>query len=306
MDKMKDNLLTLDSLLGYSNDRMIYERGFYFVSWPEEQTTQTECREYRSKGFCFLLCDAGELRLDMGGVHYAISRNSLLVIRPDSQLVIHSCCNFSAQCIVFSPLIKFFNAIPVRYVTAFYMGALKNPVVRLTDQERSRIDTQVENLKNVSNYGGTTEFYDYAVQSGIAMLLCLVCDLKQNRRETERYRYGGRNNDYFGRFLQLLFENFQRERQVRFYADRLCITPKYLSAIVVQLSGKSALKWIHEIVVQEACFRLIYGEESIQQIAYRLNFPNQSFFGKFFKKHMGCSPSEYRGRRLVDSCLSVY
>ena len=81
-----------------------------------------------------------------------------------------------------------------------------------------------------------------------------------------------------------------------------CITPKYLTTIVRELSGKSVSKWIHGIVIREACYKLIHGVESVQQISYDLNFPNQSFFGKYFKSYVGCSPSEYRLQNLNSIC----
>ena len=133
------------------------------------------------------------------------------------------------------------------------------------------------------------------------MLLCVICDLMHGRKVVCTYG-GGRYNEYFGRFLQLLSENFKKERQVKFYADKLCITPKYLTTIVRELSGKSVSKWIHGIVIREACYKLIHGVESVQQISYELNFPNQSFFGKYFKSYVGCSPSEYRLQNLNSIC----
>ena len=79
-----------------------------------------------------------------------------------------------------------------------------------------------------------------------------------------------------------------------FYARQLNITPKYLSSVVKEVSGKTAAKWIDESVILEAKSLLKYSGMSIQEIAYCLNFPNQSFFGKYFRSHTGMTPSAYR------------
>lgn len=84
------------------------------------------------------------------------------------------------------------------------------------------------------------------------------------------------------------------ERSVTFYAEQLCITPKYFSSLVKKLSGKSAAQWIDNYVILEAKNLLKYSDMSIQEIAYRLNFSTQSFFGKYFKHQTGLSPTQYR------------
>ena len=86
----------------------------------------------------------------------------------------------------------------------------------------------------------------------------------------------------------------QQERNVRFYARRLNITPKYLSTVSKDVSGKTAARWIDEAVILEAKSLLRYSGMSIQEIAYHLNFSTQSFFGKYFKQHTGYSPSRFK------------
>ena len=85
------------------------------------------------------------------------------------------------------------------------------------------------------------------------------------------------------------------ERNVSFYARQLNITPKYLSSVVKEVSGKTAARWIDESVILEAKAQ-VFRHEHIQEIAYHLNFSTQSFFGKYFKQHTGTSPSRYKGK----------
>ena len=95
-------------------------------------------------------------------------------------------------------------------------------------------------------------------------------------------------------FLQLVKENFRKERQLKFYSDALCITPRYLSRVVKECTGSSAADWIERYVVLEARALLKSTTMTVQQISDYLNFPSQTFFGKYFKRRAGLSPKEYR------------
>ena len=79
-------------------------------------------------------------------------------------------------------------------------------------------------------------------------------------------------------------------------ARQLCITPKYLTTLIKRISGKSASEWIDSFVILEAKTLLKYSDMSVQEIAYALNFPNQSFFGSYFKRNTGMSPSHYKAQ----------
>ena len=81
-----------------------------------------------------------------------------------------------------------------------------------------------------------------------------------------------------------------------FYARQLCITPKYLTTLIKRISGLSVSEWIDNYVILEAKTLLKYSTMSIQEIAYYLNFPNQSFFGSYFKRNTGMSPSQYKAQ----------
>lgn len=96
------------------------------------------------------------------------------------------------------------------------------------------------------------------------------------------------------RFFNLLDQHFSESRSVEFYADKLGVTPQYLTTVSRQLTGKSSRALIAAHLMLEAKVLLSTTELTVQEISNRLNFPNQSFFGKYFKKESGISPSEYR------------
>ena len=103
-----------------------------------------------------------------------------------------------------------------------------------------------------------------------------------------------RKEELLEKFLKLLFENFKEKHIVTFYAEKLFITPQYLSLILKDLTGKSANKWIDDVLIVESKIRLKAPDATVQQVADDLCFSDQSTFGKFFKKHIGISPMEYR------------
>ena len=116
--------------------------------------------------------------------------------------------------------------------------------------------------------------------------------LTEARNESESV--STRADDIFNRFLKLLEEFHMKERNVGFYADKLCLSPKYFSKLIKQASGRSAPDWIDSFVILEAKNFLKYSEMSIKEIVYRLNFSDQPTFTKFFKAHTGLTPVQFR------------
>ncbi len=103
----------------------------------------------------------------------------------------------------------------------------------------------------------------------------------------------GRHEQLCNRFMDEVKKNFTRERGVAFYAERLSVTPKYLSQVVRKVSGRFASDWINDYVILEAKAMLKSHRYTAQEVAYTLNFASQSSFGKFFKKNVGIAPMEY-------------
>ncbi|MDH8702671.1 AraC family transcriptional activator of pobA [Dysgonomonadaceae bacterium PH5-43] len=98
----------------------------------------------------------------------------------------------------------------------------------------------------------------------------------------------------FRNFTISLVKNIKEHRRVEFYAEEACLTPKYFSKIIKNRSGKLPSEWIAERTVMLIKFLLDNTSKSIQEISHELNFPNQSFFTRYFKGHTGVTPTEYR------------
>lgn len=101
-------------------------------------------------------------------------------------------------------------------------------------------------------------------------------------------------NNHFQHFLNLLHSTEVKHRTVEWYANELCISPKYLSALCKKHSGKTANEWITEHVLEDIRYYLKQTDYSIKQICDLLGFPNPSFFGKYVKEHFGQTPAYFR------------
>ena len=168
----------------------------------------------------------------------------------------------------------------------------ENPCAQLSEQDVEWIKKYHEQvfreLQDTSNM-----FRRETARALLVALLYKVCNI-YGAQIIEQQPTGNRKEEIFTQFLKILSDNFRQHRDVAWYAEQMYVTPKYMSTVVKQVSGQSANEWIQNYVIQEAKLLLKTSKLSIQQIAYQLNFPSQSFFGKYFKHATGVSPSNYR------------
>ena len=105
-----------------------------------------------------------------------------------------------------------------------------------------------------------------------------------------------REQRLFTEFVQLVSQYAPQQHTIEFYASRLCLTPRYLSTIIKQVSGKSAKQWIDDALVTRIKIDLLHSDKPLATIADDMNFPNPSFFAKFFKRMTDMTPREYQNR----------
>lgn len=135
----------------------------------------------------------------------------------------------------------------------------------------------------------TVEIISGQVQS----MLYFIDEVNSKHLEQEVVEQSG-SRAIFEKFLQLVNINNKKEHQLPFYAHRLFLTPRYLSTTVKQVSGITAKEWIDRSLITEAKILLKYSNLRSAQISYELNFPNPSFFSKYFKRLTGMTPEDYR------------
>ena len=131
------------------------------------------------------------------------------------------------------------------------------------------------------------------VQHLITSLLYNVHYLQGNYHRDELLR-PSRHEELFRRFITLVNEHCKTQRTTAFYADHLCLSPRYLSSVIRDVSGRTVVEWVNQAVVLEAKVLLKHSDLLTYQIADELHFPNPSFFSKFFKRMTGMTPQEYQ------------
>ena len=129
------------------------------------------------------------------------------------------------------------------------------------------------------------------VQSLISKLNSIIHRFQNNIPDSQSKK---RNEEIFESFIELLTRNEATERNLAYYADKIGITSNYLSKLVKEYTGRTAIEWIDEYVIFEAKTMIKHTQYTIQEIAYKLKFPSQSFFGKYFKRLTGMSPKQYK------------
>jgi len=241
----------------------------------------------------------GETSLTSNLQEFRLKKDSLFIFSPKHILQVQSNNHFKAHLIVVAPdFLKRINIDTKRMMPLFLQfGSL--PCMELTQAEsqslRSFISMVEQELK-----GSETDFSSEIIGGLIAATIYKVGDILTHYL-TEHPEVDSpihnRAEEYFRQFTELLGEHYKHERSVGFYARQLCITPKYLTTLIKRISGKSVSEWIDNYVILEAKTLLKYSNMSVQEIAYYLNFPNQSFFGSYFKRNVGMSPSQYKAKK---------
>ena len=241
----------------------------------------------------------GETSLTSNLQEFRLKKDSLFIFSPKHILQVQSNNRFKAHLIVIAPdFLKRIN-IDTKRMMPLFLQFSSLPCMELTHTEsqslRSFISMVEQELK-----GSETDFSSEIIGGLIAATIYKVGDILTHYL-TEHPEVDSpihnRAEEYFRQFTELLGEHYKHERSVGFYARQLCITPKYLTTLIKRISGKSVSEWIDSYVILEAKTLLKYSNMSVQEIAYYLNFPNQSFFGSYFKRNAGMSPSQYKAKK---------
>lgn len=176
------------------------------------------------------------------------------------------------------------------------INILQSPIMLMAPEE---VDLSMQYFKLLDNVMNTdSEYRNDSIGYLLTSVFYLIGGMLKKRLDVEvannENKPSTRHKIVFERFVELVEKHHNKERSVSFYADKLYITPKYLSQIIKNVSGFSAPNIINKYVILEAQHLLRHTDMSVKEIADQLNFPNQSFFYKYFKAHTGCTPNSYR------------
>lgn len=241
-----------------------------------------------------VVCVKGEISATIDVTKRKMTSSSIMVLRPGH--VINNCStssDFDGFFIVVKED-KLNEMLPsMHFVVPYSIHYNSNPIIEITPEE---LQTQTLIYTLLTHQLGEVKrpFNDMAIASMCEVLFYNTLGIYASRSQNNRLK--SRRGELLSEFIELLEKNFKKERSVNFYADKLFVTPKHLSAVLKEVSGRTAGEWIDHRVILEAKLLLRTTGMNIQEISNALNFSNQSFFGKYFKHFSKMSPREYRSK----------
>lgn len=268
---------------------------------PDSDRKSVTPMTIRIAGLSFFLCRSGSLTVDINLTPEHVGPGMLLCVPPQSVMNTYNVdwANLDADMLILST--DFMRSIAIDLNTWASAGIpFRRPgsnTLTLSSEEQDVIERYFD-LFHLNTTCNTDETYVRSIartlMAAIIYQLMQFMSRRKDEQESSSQQPYSRRISYVQDFMKLVHEHFHRERSVGFYADKLFISPKYLSLIIKEVTGKSAAAWIDECVILEAKNLLKFSGKNVQQIAYELNFNNQSSFGKYFKHLTGMSPTQFQ------------
>ena len=245
-------------------------------------------------------CQRGSVEVSLEGCHYHIKPGAVYIYMASTLVhLLHK--SEDAEGIMVE--VDFYYILPIVNKVINVESQLfmrKNPCVSLSGEQCAHFEYLLNNLWdriNAEDCQKENVQYQHLKLELIKSMGQTICYEILNMYFTNQPLQPlqqGKKDVVFQNFMLSLFRFYRKERDVSFYARMQHITPRYFSAIIKEKTGDSALQWIVRMVITEAKQLLEESDLSIKEIADQLNFPTQSFFGKYFKQYVGVSPKEYR------------
>lgn len=254
----------------------------------------------RIDGFVAAYCRKGRFKCTINLTEYEIHDGMLAVNIPNNiiQLEPSDQNDGIVELTIFAVSPKYMTTLSSDLGKIFVdaINMLQSPIMEMGPEE---VDIAMQYFQLIDNVINTdSEYRNDSISYLLTSVFYLIGGMLKKRLdavdENDEKAPSTRHKRVFESFIELVEKYHNKERSMGFYADKLCITPKYLSIIVKKVSGFSAPDIIDKYVILEAQHLLRHTDLSIKEISDQLNFPNNSFFYKYFKAHTGCTPNSYR------------
>ncbi|MCR4602922.1 MAG: AraC family transcriptional regulator [Prevotella sp.] len=265
------------------------------IALDAETTFRANETEGHSLHYSFTIVTQGWLTFVYNGQEICLKPNDFYIYSPGLPITILSASNdYQAVSILIDeqtaleiPTVR--NLVSIAYQP---LALLNGPVVSLSDEAAGKL---VERIREMIAYFNAQHIYKSQILQQLFSVFIL--DVQQILElATSRQQPPQRMEELFIVFLHLLSEYFIPHHDIAFYAGRMHISTSYLSRIVKQLTGRTVVDYINQLLAMEACFLLTTTSLTVSQIADRLHFADTASFCKFFLRMKGISPKEYRKR----------
>ncbi len=240
------------------------------------------------------ICLKGSIKISTNLKEWVLTENTCIISLPENVIGVKEISPDNEGVIIAISLdyLRKIN-LDLKTILPYYVLVRNYPCIKLEGHETERLN-QFFQLISLCLKDEDSSRKEDIIQGLFSALVFKISENLDRTGASNRALKTKSKEYYFMRFMELLLKDFRENRNVGYYADKMAVTPKYLSALIKEISGSSAAQWIDEYTIMEASMLLKFSDKNIQQVADSLNFPSQSFFSKYFKHHTGLTPSEYR------------
>lgn len=243
-----------------------------------------------SKKFLLVICAKGQLTAKINSTPYPMEESSLLVVPP---MHIYSVSGSTPDNVneIFPIPDSFIQKLPFTPDFNFIKRVSMNPYTKLTEKTAEDI---LHLISMVRRYDSAEVRRSEHIVSSLTTSLILIASSSFKVSDDSARSGHSRAQEIAKSFFDLLANNFRSGENVSFYAEKIFVSPKYLSMSVKAATGRSAQCWINESVLFESKRLLLTTSMTVREIADIMNFPDSSSFVRFFRTHSGCTPLVFR------------
>lgn len=240
----------------------------------------------RLDGAMLCICEQGNMEIMINSKVYNVTTNDMFVILPEFVFQLLSASE-DFKIYIIGTNIDFITNARIASSVSIFLYIREHPCISI-DKEDKRIVIELSQMLKVKSERTPNPYLKEISQSLLLALLYEISSIYRRKEPIDQSPIK-RNDELLLQFIQIIRENCTKDRELKFYASKMCITPKHLSYVVLSASGVAATKWISEAVIIYAK-SLLKSKMTVSQISDYLNFPNPSFFCQYFKKHTGTTP----------------
>jgi len=293
-DFFSGNLSEQNVILSKTKRYSSYGKDFILLDNPAYQYHNFE--PYKLDKVAVIYCRKGTAEGSVNLIPYQCKAGGMLVVLSDHIVESNYVSeDFEGTHVFMSS--GFLNRLNIGDSYKFYDVVERNPYVQLDQRACSTIENYFDMCHGILEYKDLNPNTEEALRL-LTKLLFLMMGWFIHQ-DAYKQSVTDRGSEIVLEFMDLVKKNYAEHRDVQFYSDKMNMTAKYLSAVIKKTSGKTPLEWIENYVILDAKAQLSSTRNTVQQISYNLRFPSQSFFGRYFKRVTGVSPSEYRASARI-------
>ena len=293
---MQPNILSQEFFLENTHEG-VYAVCDDFILLNHVEHLTSFASQYTLEGIIVGLCTKGSISYSLNSEPCTVNTNSAFLISSGNNISDFRCSR-DCEGMIFFGSSNFFQDMSqgVKELSSLFMFVRKHPIVSFSYEQTVVFSNYYKALMRKAKKRGMR----FGRQVACNLMRALVLEMGDFIWPANTNPDSGqisRADNIFSEFLLLLEQNFRTQRRVAWYGKEIGVSPKYLAEVVKNISQETPNEWIDKYVIVELRNLLRNTSLSIKEIADRMNFPNQSFLGRYFKEHVGVSPSVYRNTR---------